>query len=64
MKTLVVKIPEALDAELTRQALTRRVTKSAIVRERLEIGQNGEQGGLSVWDRMKDLVIARGHAAS
>ncbi len=53
MKTLVVKIPEALDAELTRQARLRRVTKSALVRERLE--QPAQMA--SLWDRMKDLVI-------
>ena len=58
MKTLVVKIPDELDAELTRAAKARHVTKSALVRERLKHVPESGSVGVSLWDRMKDLVIS------
>jgi predicted transcriptional regulator len=36
MRTISVKLPERLIAQLTRQARARRVTKSSIVRDSLE----------------------------
>jgi Ribbon-helix-helix protein, copG family len=55
MKTLVVRIPDTLDAELGQLARTRQVSKSVIVRERLSAA--AEAGQPSLWARMKDLVI-------
>jgi len=54
MQTLSVKVPDALAKEIAREAKVRRVTKSEIVRERLE---RKEKAPPSLWDRMKDLVI-------
>lgn len=54
VKTLTVKVPELLFAEIESAARTRKVTKSEIVRERLE---RSETGRMSLWSRMEDLVI-------
>lgn len=54
MQTLTVKVPDALAKEIAREAKVRRVTKSEIVRERLE---RKEKPLPSLWERMKDLVI-------
>ena len=54
MKTLTVKLPDPLFAEIASSAKARRVSKSAIVRERLaRIAMPGN----SLWSRMEDLVI-------
>jgi metal-responsive CopG/Arc/MetJ family transcriptional regulator len=55
MKTLTVKVPDPLLAEIEAAARERKVSKSKIVRERLEQGQR--QSGASLWGRMADLVI-------
>ena len=57
VKTLTVKISDPLFAEIQATARARKVTKSAVVRERLEKATGSE---LSLWDRMKDLVIKDG----
>lgn len=54
MKTLTVKLPDPLFAEIEGAARERNVTKSEIVRERLERSNTGKQ---SLWSRMEDLVI-------
>ena len=54
MQTLTVQVPDALAKEIAREAKARRVTKSEIVRERLERKAKQQP---SLWDRMKDLVI-------
>jgi len=54
VRTLTVKIPEPLFAEIEGAARARNVTKSEIVRERLERGQTVKR---SLWSRMEDLVI-------
>jgi hypothetical protein len=54
VKTLTVKLPDPLFAEIETAARSRNVTKSEIVRERLERGQSE---GTSLWSRMEDLVI-------
>ncbi len=59
MKTLTVKVSDALFAEIAGAAQMRKIPKSEIVRERLErkpaVAQAGET---SLWSRMEDLVIA------
>jgi hypothetical protein len=54
MKTLTVKLPEPLFAEIASAAKARKTSKSEIVRERL-----GRAADLkaSLWSRMEDLVI-------
>ena len=54
MKTLTVKLPDPLFAEISRVAEQRKVPKSEIVRERLE---QGASAGISLWQRMEDLVV-------
>lgn len=54
VKTLTVKLPEALFAEISLAAEVRKVPRSAIVRERL--AQAGASGA-SLWSRMDDLVV-------
>ena len=54
MKTLTVKLPDPLFAEIESVARSRKVTKSEIVRERLERARSEKQ---SLWSRMEDLVI-------
>jgi len=58
MKTLSVKVPDALFAEIASAAETRRVPKSEIVRERLA-GKPATDSvnKTSLWSRMEDLVI-------
>jgi hypothetical protein len=54
VKTLTVKLPDPLFAEIESAARSRRVTKSEIVRERLERSKSEKT---SLWSRMQDLVI-------
>jgi hypothetical protein len=54
VKTLTVKLPDPLFAEIESAARARKVTKSEIVRERLERSKTGKR---SLWSRMEDLVI-------
>ncbi len=58
MKTLTIKMPDALFAEIASAAQMRKVPKSEIVRERL--AQNSaptRTNKTSLWSRMEDLVI-------
>lgn len=54
VKTLTVRLPELLFAEIESAAQARNVAKSEIVRERLEHGGKKKR---SLWRRMEDLVI-------
>jgi hypothetical protein len=56
MKTLTVKLPEPLFAEIASAAKVRKISKSEIVRERLTRSAEPEA---SLWNRMEDLVIER-----
>jgi hypothetical protein len=58
MKTLTVKVPDVLFADIASAAAARNVPKSEIVRERLArkpATEKRESG--SLWARMDDLVI-------
>ena len=54
MKTLTVKLPDPLFAEIAHDARARRISKSEIVRERLGRSRTSTK---SLWSRMEDLVI-------
>ena len=54
MKTLSVKLPDFLFAEISNAAKARKIAKSEIVRERLEQAQ---PQSASLWSRMADLVV-------
>jgi hypothetical protein len=56
MKTLTVKLPDPLFAQIAIDAKTRRISKSEIVRERLTLSGKSRN---SLWSRMEDLVIDR-----
>ena len=56
MKTLTVKLPDPLFAEIASAAKARRISKSAIVWERLTRSSKPRN---SLWNRMEDLVMER-----
>jgi hypothetical protein len=53
-RTISVKLKDRALADIEAEARARRITRSAVVRERLE--RPGAASG-SVWGRMRDLVI-------
>lgn len=55
MKTLTVRLPESLVAQIDAESRERKVSKSDIVRERLQAGA-GDRRRRSVLDRIADLV--------
>ena len=58
MKTLTVRVPDPLFAEIASAAKLRKVSKSEIIRERLSIkGGNVPDTKPSLWSQMEDLVI-------
>jgi hypothetical protein len=58
MKTLTIKVPDSLFAEIASAAVTRKVPKSEIVRERLTQRSGGPKSvRISMWSQMQDLVI-------
>jgi hypothetical protein len=57
MKTLTVKVADALFAEIASAARARNMPKSEIVRERLTHKAAAKRAKGSLWSRMEDLVI-------
>ena len=53
MKTLTVRLPESLFAEIANDAETRKISKSEIVRQRLERATGGSR--MSLVDELDDL---------
>lgn len=65
VKTLTIKVPESLFAEIANAAKIRKVSKSEIVRERLVGGVPGQTAApASLWSRMEDLVLKEDHLAA
>jgi Ribbon-helix-helix protein, copG family len=58
MRSISVKLPDDLLAQLAREAKARRVTKSRLVRESLEKGlhQQPSAGAVSCYDLARDLA--------
>ncbi|MBI2318021.1 MAG: ribbon-helix-helix protein, CopG family [Betaproteobacteria bacterium] len=54
LRTVTVKLQDRLLADIEAEARARRISRSDVVRERLE--KPGFSKG-SLWDRMQDLVI-------
>jgi len=52
MKTLTIRLPDSLVLEIERESLSRRVSKSDVVRERLHQPQHAAAGG----GNMRDLI--------
>lgn len=55
MKTLTVRLPEPLVAQIDAESLERKVSKSEIVRERLQAGARAVRGR-SAFDGIADLI--------
>jgi predicted transcriptional regulator len=56
LRNVTVKLQDGLLAEIEAVARARRVSRSVIMRERLERAQSPET---SLWDRMQDLVVEK-----
>jgi predicted transcriptional regulator len=57
MQTISLKLPDELLAELEREAKTRRITKSVLVRESLEAALRGRRRrAASCYDLARDLA--------
>ena len=57
MRTISLRLPDDLLAELEREARTRRITKSVMVREGLEVALHRRpRRALSCYDLARDLV--------
>ena len=56
MKTLTVRLPEAVVAEIEAESRGRKVSKSDIVRERLSGGTRSRREGLASLDAIADLI--------
>lgn len=58
MRTISLKLPDDLLAELNREAKARRVSKSALVRESVEIAlrRRSRRGAASCYDMAHDLA--------
>lgn len=58
MKTLTVRLPESLVAEIDAESRNRKVSKSDIVRERLHGGRRPGQRRSALLDSIADLIGA------
>jgi len=56
MKTLTVRLPDALVAQLDAESRERHVTKSDVVRERLRSGASSRRRRSTAFDAVADLV--------
>lgn len=56
MKTLTVRLPPALVAEIDAESRLREVTRSQVVRERLEAGPSGRARGNKQLAAIADLI--------
>ena len=56
MKTLTVRLPETLVAEIEAESRGRKVSKSDVVRERLKLGAGGRHRQSSVLHAIGDLI--------
>ena len=58
MRTISLKLPEDLLADLEREAKARRVSKSVLIRESLEkaLRHRSRQGNTSCYDLSRDLA--------
>ena len=54
LRTITVKLHDRVLADIESEARSRRVSRSEVVRERLEHSKTARG---SVWDKMQDLVV-------
>ena len=58
MKTLTIRLPDSLLTEIERESLARRISKSDIVRERLQQPNLKVAGRAGTWDLVGDILEA------
>ncbi|MGH9595010.1 MAG: hypothetical protein ACRD5L_18100, partial [Bryobacteraceae bacterium] len=56
VKTLTIRLPDALNAEIEGESRTRRVSKSDVVRERLQQRQHAAGAGGSMRELIGDIL--------
>lgn len=56
MKTLTVRLPEPLVADIEGESRERNISKSDVVRERLQLGRGRDRGKAAPPDAIADLV--------
>jgi Arc/MetJ-type ribon-helix-helix transcriptional regulator len=56
MKSLTVRLPEALVADIEAESRVRRVSKSDVIRERLEEGPRRAGSNAASWEAVADVV--------
>ena len=56
MKTLTVRLPEALVADIEAESRGRKITKSDVVRERLQVASEAAQRQTPTLDAIADLI--------
>ena len=56
MKTLTVRLPDSLAAQIEAESRRRKLSKSDVVRERLAGSQTARQGRMASFDAIADLV--------
>jgi len=56
MKTLTVRLPDALAAQIEAESRRRKLTKSDVVRERLTAAEASHQRGPASLDAIADLI--------
>lgn len=56
MKTITVRLPEALVADIESESRTRRITKSAVVRERLQVAGRPSTRRSAALEGTADLI--------
>ncbi len=56
MKTLTVRLPEPLVADIEAESRTRRISKSDVVRERLQLATGPERRQPAALDAIADLI--------
>jgi Arc/MetJ-type ribon-helix-helix transcriptional regulator len=56
MKSLTVRLPELLVAEIEAESRGRKVSKSDVIRERLELAPRHERRSSSMLDSIADLI--------
>lgn len=56
MKTLTVRLPEALVADIEAESRGRKITKSDVVRQRLQVAGEAAQRQVPTLDAIADLI--------
>jgi len=61
LRTITVKLQDRVLADIEAEARSRRVSRSEVLRERLDMSETSKA---SVWEKMQDLVVRNDPAAA